>query len=186
MRRLSVGFAVATLVCAVAGAGPVVAQVPEDSVVGAGVLGTGLSFTIDAHSGPSGEQPTGTAEAATPPEQGGLRVGGRLTCLTVTGNRAVIGVDNSLGDQGLFSGALFEVTDGEVDTLGLNVFIQDVPTVCPSTLGIGLGTVLSGNIIVTDAQPFPTSKDECKNGGWRGFGVFNNQGDCISFVATGG
>ncbi len=32
----------------------------------------------------------------------------------------------------------------------------------------------------------PTSKDQCKNGGWRNFGVFKNQGDCVSFVATGG
>jgi hypothetical protein len=32
----------------------------------------------------------------------------------------------------------------------------------------------------------PTSKDECKNGGWQDFGVFKNQGDCVSFVATGG
>jgi hypothetical protein len=33
---------------------------------------------------------------------------------------------------------------------------------------------------------FPTSKDECKNGGWQSFGVFKNQGDCVSYVATGG
>jgi hypothetical protein len=32
----------------------------------------------------------------------------------------------------------------------------------------------------------PTTKDECTNGGWRDFGVFKNQGDCVSFVATKG
>jgi hypothetical protein len=32
----------------------------------------------------------------------------------------------------------------------------------------------------------PTSKDQCRNGGWRDFGVFKNQGDCVSFVATEG
>ena len=32
----------------------------------------------------------------------------------------------------------------------------------------------------------PTSKDQCKNGGWQVYGVFKNQGDCESFVATGG
>jgi hypothetical protein len=31
-----------------------------------------------------------------------------------------------------------------------------------------------------------TSKDQCKKGGWMTFGVFKNQGDCVSFVATGG
>jgi hypothetical protein len=32
----------------------------------------------------------------------------------------------------------------------------------------------------------PTDKDQCKNGGWQAFGVFKSQGDCVSFVATGG
>ena len=31
----------------------------------------------------------------------------------------------------------------------------------------------------------PTSKDQCKNGGWRNFPQFKNQGDCVSFVETG-
>ena len=33
----------------------------------------------------------------------------------------------------------------------------------------------------------PTSKEQCKNGGWMDFGTtFKNQGQCVSFVATGG
>ena len=28
----------------------------------------------------------------------------------------------------------------------------------------------------------PATKAECKNGGWRTFGTFKNQGDCVSFV----
>jgi hypothetical protein len=32
----------------------------------------------------------------------------------------------------------------------------------------------------------PNNTDECKNDGWQTFGVFKNQGDCVSFVATGG
>jgi hypothetical protein len=31
----------------------------------------------------------------------------------------------------------------------------------------------------------PTT-DSCKKGGWQAYGVFKNQGDCVSFVATGG
>jgi hypothetical protein len=34
--------------------------------------------------------------------------------------------------------------------------------------------------------PLPTGKDQCKDGGWQTFGVFKNQGDCVSFVATRG
>jgi hypothetical protein len=38
------------------------------------------------------------------------------------------------------------------------------------------------------AAATPTSKDQCKNGGWKTFTdpAFKNQGDCVSFVATGG
>jgi hypothetical protein len=39
---------------------------------------------------------------------------------------------------------------------------------------------------VTDSRPLPTSLDQCKSGGWRQYGVFKNQGDCVSFVVTGG
>jgi hypothetical protein len=35
-------------------------------------------------------------------------------------------------------------------------------------------------------QQMPTSKDQCKDGGWKSFGVFENQGRCVSFVATKG
>ena len=32
----------------------------------------------------------------------------------------------------------------------------------------------------------PTSTGQCKNGGWQQYGVFKNQGDCVSYVATHG
>ena len=34
--------------------------------------------------------------------------------------------------------------------------------------------------VVVDAQPAPTSKDQCKKGGWTEFG-FKNQGQCVSY-----
>jgi hypothetical protein len=36
------------------------------------------------------------------------------------------------------------------------------------------------------SSPLPTSIAQCKNGGWKTYGVFKNQGDCVSFVASGG
>jgi choice-of-anchor C domain-containing protein len=39
---------------------------------------------------------------------------------------------------------------------------------------------------VTVKQYLPISKGDCKKGGWEDFGVFKNQGDCVSYVATGG
>jgi hypothetical protein len=32
----------------------------------------------------------------------------------------------------------------------------------------------------------PITKHNCKNGGWKAWPVFKNQGDCVSYVATGG
>jgi hypothetical protein len=40
---------------------------------------------------------------------------------------------------------------------------------------------------IPDTAP-PTSKDQCKKNGWKSFNnpTFRNQGDCVSYVATGG
>jgi hypothetical protein len=45
----------------------------------------------------------------------------------------------------------------------------------------------SGSLIVDVYQvnPYPTSDTQCKNGGWKAYGIFKNQGDCVSFVASG-
>jgi len=32
----------------------------------------------------------------------------------------------------------------------------------------------------------PTDANQCKKGGWQAYGIFKNQGDCVSFVKTGG
>ncbi len=42
----------------------------------------------------------------------------------------------------------------------------------------------SGGYSVTVAQTLNLSS--CQQGGWKNYGVFTNQGDCVSFVATGG
>jgi hypothetical protein len=38
----------------------------------------------------------------------------------------------------------------------------------------------------TYVTPLPTSLAQCMNGGWSSFPQFKNEGDCVSFVATGG
>ncbi len=53
------------------------------------------------------------------------------------------------------------------------------------------GTANVTNIIVNGVLQVPTTqaaKDQCKNGGWQDFTspAFKNQGDCVSFFATGG
>ena len=53
------------------------------------------------------------------------------------------------------------------------------------------GTADITNITVNGELQVPTAqvaKDQCKNGGWRNFTTpsFKNQGDCVSYFATGG
>ena len=43
----------------------------------------------------------------------------------------------------------------------------------------GLGATSTIDYVVIGSE-------QCKNGGWQTFGVFKNQGDCVSYVATGG
>jgi hypothetical protein len=48
--------------------------------------------------------------------------------------------------------------------------------------GIGLAT----NEAFTPAPHLPTTTAQCKDDGWQSYGVFKNQGDCVSSVATAG
>jgi hypothetical protein len=48
------------------------------------------------------------------------------------------------------------------------------------------GQVFSDRTFVIQFVRTPTTKKQCKKGGWRAFPQFRNQGDCVSFVATGG
>ena len=51
-----------------------------------------------------------------------------------------------------------------------------------------LSSITVNGQLQVPAPATPTSKDDCKNGGWKNFTnpAFKNQGDCLSFVATGG
>jgi hypothetical protein len=51
------------------------------------------------------------------------------------------------------------------------------------------GTLLNEGFVSSLTAPVPlapTDKEQCKHGGWQNYPQFKNQGDCVSFVATGG
>jgi 6-phosphogluconolactonase len=52
----------------------------------------------------------------------------------------------------------------------------------PATVAAGSNPL---EIAVTPLPRVPTSKEQCKNGGWRNFPQFKNQGQCIAFVNRG-
>ena len=76
------------------------------------------------------------------------------------------------------------------DTGGAYVTGFTASTNFPTTAGAFQTTHPGGEVddaaFVARIATLPTSIDECKNGGWKTFGVFKNQGDCLSFVATKG
>jgi len=164
--------------------GTAVAQTPVgDSAVGSGGTEFFSEFHFDVRGGPSGESPTGTSTVFV------LGFGSfeltRIDCLSVSGSTATFAGPLAPNGSGFTYGKTTVVdggTAGAGDTYGSAGFFA--PTDCsPYPEGQPL---ITGDVVVHDAQPLPTSSDQCKNGGWQTFGVFKNQGDCISFVATTG
>jgi hypothetical protein len=187
---LIVGLILSTFVPAAHG------QVPSgDSVVGQGrtaPFGDLLLvnvFDIEARSGPSGEDPSGHVSVgigllAVSPSL--LHIEGPVTCLSVSGNDAVVGF--APDPVSIFPAVLIEVEDNgppgsdPPDLVRVSGRVGD-PSSCASP-GIERSPVAEGDVTVIDAPPPPTSKSQCKDGGYERFG-FKNQGECIKFVQAG-
>lgn len=163
MLRALVTAAVTLAFCA-----PAMAQ---DSVTGGGVSPEAFcngTIAIDAHSGPSGEDPTGDVVC-------GTLFDGPVTCLNVQGNVALLTVFDDL-----FGTVSVRITDA--GSTGDTMEAFPTPGGCPGPLPNYVPIEFSGDIVVVDTPPAPTSKDQCKHGGWRAFPQFKNQGACVSFV----
>jgi hypothetical protein len=229
----------AAIACACAASPSVAALPPEQDVVtGSGWVDDprvpgfdGFILNIHAVSDPFGGNPTGDLRVD---EQGYSRhpdqVQGTVTCMRVTGNRAILGFfgpgDSGDSGSGLWVGhhiGLVEVTDGgptdkdvvramsdwySVELVENSSGYYDFPggrdptwpkiTTCPSALprvdheytipqtGFPIPDYVPPKdfVQVHDARPTPTSKDQCKNGGYVSFG-FQNQGECVAFVERG-
>lgn len=159
------------------------AQPVEDAVTGTASLAGNAAVQFDAHSGPLGENPMGTLTTLLP----GGPFSTQVTCLTVSGNRATVG----FGFENRIGGLVFvEDNDGVgVDRfIGLGRVLEPPPAVCPAAPppGLELLPIASGDLTVMDAQPLPTSRDDCKQGRWRSFGgAFRNQGQCVAAAERG-
>jgi hypothetical protein len=125
-------------------------------------------------------------------------VSGSVTCLSVTGpdqgfgtstapTTAVMRVTTSIG---LDEVTVVDKGANDFQAEPLNATIQAAPVSGPatdcSTPLSGGHQLTDGHAAIFDAPVLPTSKDQCMDGGWQTFGVFKNQGDCVSFVATHG
>jgi hypothetical protein len=170
---IGVGFAVPA-----AGA---VAQTPAgDSVQASGSTNTWSGIDISAQSGPSGENPSGHVTVS------GL--GGQpdpVTCLQVNGNTAYVGFRNSFLSANM-AAKLVDNVPGYSNGVDRFDFFFTNGTSINCGFQSNLEEPFSGNLVVVDAPPLPTDNQQCKNEGWRRFSVFKNQGDCVSYIATGG
>jgi hypothetical protein len=189
---------------------PAFAQAPTgDSAIGTVFDSSGNAGRVDAHSGHSGENPTGTALFGTPDSPLAPRWDLDVTCLSVTGHTAIVGFTGTLFDPLIGFGEAFPTAglilavDGGGPDSGLDSLeFSSVegpgggppipgPTTCSSYPGAFPGPRGplhndQGDLVVVDAAALPTSKDQCKDGGWRQWDRFRNQGECVSFVARGG
>ena len=149
----------------------------QDSVRGSGSYGSFCTtFDLDAQSGSTGEDPIGQLNC------GGAFVEGGISCLNIQGNVALLAV---LPPESPFF-LIFRITDNGPIGDTVEVGMQFEGPACaeppPGLSDFGF----SGDLVVVDAPPLPTAKEQCNNGGWRNYGVFKNQGDCVSSIATGG
>ncbi len=161
-----------------------------DTVTATGGGGDYSNVNITAQSGTTGQSPSGTVSFTVAHQ---FTVSGPVTCLSVTGpdrgggtpSAPTTAVLNFLG--GGFGVVTVELVDnggGGADIIS-SLPTSRAPSDC-SPFSAVLVPLTNGRAVVFDAPVLPTSADQCKNGGWRSFGVFKNQGDCVSFVATGG
>ena len=173
------------------------AQATEgDYVRGAVTLASAVNpvtITFEATSDPFGANPAGFVDFRGHNSPFFHR--SEVTCLNVAANRATIGVRIVEETSGQFVGWTlnYDVLDGGAGTQDRVAFDNIDETGAPPSCAFDpdppqqeLDPVASGDLVVFDAPGLPKSKDDCKAGGWRRYGVFENQGDCVSFVATGG
>jgi virginiamycin B lyase len=154
-------------------------------------------YIFGTSSDASGGGAFGSLDYVTGERAGVFQDHGTVTCLAVHGNRATAGVNfefppNAANLQSQ-SALIFLEDNGPVDSDRFAVEPlpgATAPSNCPAapppglTLGPAYPAVAGGDgpgIAIVDAKAVPTTKAECRHGGWRRFG-FRNQGRCIAYV----
>ncbi|HEX3277410.1 MAG TPA: hypothetical protein VHR40_02740 [Thermoleophilaceae bacterium] len=157
--------------------GPSPAQDSVTGTAGRGDARDAIDFAFDVHSGPSGENPTGTVVLR-------LQLGQPTTltasCLDVEGNRArmIVPAPPHAGIAGL-SVAVQDTGPGGLDKFDWEP-LQTLPTGCPVPATVP-SFVERGDVVVTDAPPPPTTFAQCRLGGWVKFG-FDSHAACSAYV----
>src|SRR5215213_7764503 len=168
---------------AVAFASPAAAQVPAgDSVIGSGtarfvspdLAGLTVPFSIDVRSGPSGEDPVGSLQL--------LIAFDDPTCLAIRSGGGQVADEAVINFRNTLTGArvLVRIAGGTSGPRQIWRSTASSDSDCSFVPPVSIAEVIEGGISIVDAQPQPTTQDQCGNGGWSNFPGFKNQGDCVS------
>ena len=185
MKRMLLAAAALALTSAV----PASAQVPAgDSVIGSGtarfvtpdLAGLTVPFSIDVRGGPSGEDPVGSLQL--------LVAFDDPTCLAIRSGGGQVADEAVINFRNTLTGArvLVRIAGGTSGPRQIWLSTASSASDCSFVPPMSVADVIEGSISIFDALPLPTTKDQCKNGGWQTYGIFKNQGDCVSFVAAKG
>ncbi len=164
-----------------------------DTVTATGSSGHGTFavIQISAQSSVTGTDVSGTGSFTV----GRVNVKGPVTCLRVSGpdrgggtvgspTTAILTVDSS--GAGVVTVKLIDNGGNGPDFMGafpLSRSRLDCSTPMPGPNQNVTDTLTNGRAIVFDAPPLPTSKAQCRLGGWQTVGsMFKNQGQCVAFV----
>jgi hypothetical protein len=150
------------------------------------------SFSYTASGEANGPYPgtfteTGTGDLH---QEGGSALSASFTIHS--GNFLITGSKNGDSDAGTCvdrvgnaRAATLDSYQATIHTPTGNYADQGSSTTSVATFGDASGTSLLENFTSSLSQPVPivpTSKDQCKNNGWKNFPQFKNQGQCVSFV----
>jgi hypothetical protein len=140
------------------------------------------AIDIDASSGPAGEDPQGTGSFTVL----GYLISGPVSCLKVTGNVAVLEIDGPFPSLPGTLSAIVRLTDnggGGLDRFDWYPVLPEIGQDLDCETGaLGwFGGPLIGRAVVIDAPSGPTSRRDCKRGGWARYG-FESKRKCIRFV----
>jgi hypothetical protein len=95
-------------------------------------------------------------------------------------------VNNAFVNWGAYSAShTYSLSGSFAGSLNLSVFDGD-SNQGPLAKAAGWYGDNVGSLSADIYRALPTSADQCKNGGWQAYGIFKNQGDCVSYVATHG
>ena len=169
-------------------AGSAQAAVPtQDSVRATGdapsSMGSFFNLDFAVQSDPGGGNVSGHASFNLGGPSG-LLVEGPVRCLVVSGNTAYVSIDSSAFGH---IPVVAKLVDGGGPGSGLDRFDAFLSNGSSTNCGFGAfheNPVVGGDVVVVDAPTPPTSKEQCKHGGFGAFG-FTNQGQCVASVQRG-